>query len=198
MMHQKHQWLKSKGGSIKTKHETDETNPELQPAQAASEHDPAAGVAQEDDERAALFAMLDRARQQWTGPAQATAADFVVCLLGGKWLMEQTGLPYDAFMGKAKQKSRGEAFLVQYGMQKTKRFFVSKFGMDEALALAHGWCHRMSYFFDIWAESGNPNYKFTEADLGGYSMPQEVVQVLSRLRGTASTTAVAAMAIAPS
>eukprot|EP00974_Lingulodinium_polyedra_P107902 10445198-Lingulodinium_polyedra.AAC.1 len=90
--------------------------------------------------------------------------------------METTGLPYDAFMGHAKKGSPGESFLVQYGLQKSKRFSVSKFGMEEAQALAQGWCHRMEYFFELWTESGDPKYKFTQADKAGYSPPEKVEQ----------------------
>ena len=97
--------------------------------------------------------------------------------------MEAKGVPVVAFQGKARNNSPAEDWCNQYALHRSARFEISMYGEQVASALAHGWCDRMSHFFQLWADSGQQSYKYTAEDVSSYQEPQEMVELATILTG---------------
>ena len=139
-----------------------------------------------DESLQAVFSELENKRQEHIDPP-GYHGDFVVTLLGGKWAMQHKGVPFVAFQGKAKDNTVANDWCLQYSLQRTARFEISMYGEEVASNLAHGWCDRMLYFFNLWLSSGQEHYRYTAADVADYEEPPEIVELATILTGAALT-----------
>ena len=82
--------------------------------------------------------------------------------------MKKQGEAFHAWRGAVRQGSSVEQWCVQYSLPQTATFSHNVYSEPGARAMAHGWCHRMRYFYSLWQPRGIPGYKFTSQDVTAY------------------------------
>ena len=156
---------------------------------SSSDASPAEGdVAPELDEDsvAAVFAELEKMREEWKDPV-VDVPNFKVVLLGGPSLKKKTGAEFDAWKGIA----RGDAlenWCKVYGMQAGARFNVATYGEGGGHQFASEWCRKMQFFYDLHQASGDPFHVFSDEEVAGYEeSPDFVVFAVALPAGQART-----------
>ena len=94
---------------------------------------------------------LDMARAALAEGRDVNVEDFKTFVLGGKWTLEHTGKPFDAFQARACT-TIATAFCIDRGLQKSKRYGIAM-GADACRVLARAWAHTMQYYLNVYCES---------------------------------------------
>lgn len=103
--------------------------------------------------------------------------DFRVTVLGGAWLLEHRGIPFDAVQGAARG-AMAKDFCRRRQAQVTMRFDLGAYGQDACGVLARAWCHRMQHHFNLELESPlGANVRFDAALGSGYQEPTEFTRL---------------------
>lgn len=76
---------------------------------------------------------------------------FRVLVRGGRWCMEQHGVPYDSYRAEAIPGTATD-FCNMYHITKTATFSLRQYGEEDALVLANGWARRVQTFFAEWQQ----------------------------------------------
>ena len=107
--------------------------------------------------------------------------DFRVRVLGGAWCKAHSGLSYDAFQGYVLASSPAAAWAGRYKIRKTSRHGVTVFGDGLASLLAHEWCRRRQNVYDVFERQDDPQYGYSEQDVGALVVSLELVALLPTL-----------------
>ena len=107
--------------------------------------------------------------------------DFRVRVLGGAWCKAHSGLSYDAFQGYVLASSPAAAWAGRYKIRKTSRYGVTVFGDGLASLLAHEWCRRCQHFYDVFERQDDPQYRYSEQDVGAFVVSLELLALLPTL-----------------
>ena len=103
--------------------------------------------------------------------------DFHTRLLCGKWTKKHKGKLADACAYLARGKFVKE-WCSYYGFPRSRAFYFSKYGTEEAHILADALVRRAQYFYDIYMAQEDDWYVFTPEDISGYEDTLEFVNWL--------------------
>ena len=135
----------------------------------------------DDDGLEALYAELEKKREEWAVHTSEDVADamFKVTVLKGKWTFEKTGMAYDAVRAFASAPVR--EWCRKYSLQDAKRWNVLLYGEAETFTIAKAWCSKMAYLYNIWMSQGSEDYEFTAAEVDAWPVPKEYSDLLPTL-----------------
>jgi len=126
-----------------------------------------------DEQLQEVFDAMEQKRQEWAHDEVGYDGEFKITLIGGPWLMKKRGEAFHAWRGAVRQGSPAEQWCAQYSMPTTASFSLNLYSEQDARTMAHGWCHRMHYFYTLWQSVGVPGYRFTDQDVASYrELPQ--------------------------
>ena len=84
--------------------------------------------------------------------------------------MQHKGVAFDAAQGYTKGKEASK-FCSKWHLQTTMRFSTGDCGEHAAITLARAWCSKMQYLFDLWMDSVDPDFSFTQAHVDSWVLP---------------------------
>ena len=118
-----------------------------------------------------MIAEYQRARDELDAGLPA-GSKFRVKVLGGTWTSRNKHVGYDAYRGEPIN-AVAEAWGVQYTMGRSARFAISLYTDRGAAMLARIYVEKCHYYYEIYLNSEDLFYSYTDADFGGYIMPPE-------------------------
>ena len=59
----------------------------------------------------------------------------------------------------------------------TATFSLQLYSEQAARTVAHGWCHRMHFFFSLWKSTRVDDYRFTDQDVAAYKELPEFAEL---------------------
>ena len=134
---------------------------------------------QQDDELMVnLFEALEKMRESMCLEGGYPAEDFKVAILHGKSTKSLTGHYADAFQGQAKSEA-AQNWCLKYGLNRSSRYgILHDWTPLDASTMALAWCQKMQHLYNIYVESGDPDYTYQEMDILGY-LETEAFQALA-------------------
>ena len=158
-----HPWLR---GHLKRKAEPVLPLPQ-QPESDEDEDNPS----EESGDEAEVFRAFDaleQARADLARTRPTVPIAFEVYLRGGAETVARKSRVLDEFRGLPRlQECR--VWSRRYGLQQTYGASVARYGEQVASLMATEWCHRMQYFWQLFCLAEDDDYKYTQADLDGYT-----------------------------
>lgn len=118
----------------------------------------------------AVVEALEKKRQEEAPKSKVAEVHFCWKVMGGKWCMENRGVPYDAFRATCASPSARQ-MLYMYRLNLSCSFTLSKYGEELARTLADYWVAKMTHFFNIWDSHGQTKHIFTDAELNRFAEP---------------------------
>lgn len=91
--------------------------------------------------------------------------------LMGKWTLLNTGIVCDAYQCRAVGDEAVE-FALTFGIQQPLRFATSLYGPEGALTCCRYWCAKLSFFYQLWLDSGACGFPFTDEALRTWQEPE--------------------------
>ena len=119
------------------------------------------------DELELAWDQLDLRRREWADEDKYVGTDFETVIRGGAWTHAAKGMAYDCIMARSSSEV-GSEFVKKYGLQKTVSFSYAKYGEQASNLLALHWTHKMQYLFNIYRDSDQHGYVFSDTDVDGH------------------------------
>ena len=92
---------------------------------------------------------------------------FWLKVLGGRWTARHIGVPADRVATFARS-GDARAFCRRFDMPSMSSFSFRKFGEANAVETCRGVQRKLLYFFMIWMEADDPEFRFSDAQLFSY------------------------------
>ena len=86
--------------------------------------------------------------------------------------MQHKGKAWDAAKGYASGKDVC-GWCIKYHLVRTARYESSLYGEEGCKVFAMAWIAKMQYFYTIWKNQDNEDFKFTPADLNDWKEPSD-------------------------
>ena len=130
-----------------------------------------------DEQLQEVFDAMEQKRREWADDDASYDGEFKVTLVGGPWLMKQSGEAFHAWRGGVRKGSPAEQWCGQYSMPLTASFSLHLYSEQAARTMAHGWRHRMHFFFSLWQSTRADDYRFTDQDVAAYKELPEFAEL---------------------
>jgi hypothetical protein len=124
--------------------------------------------------------LLEQRRREWAEEDNVHTTDFETFIRGGKWVQTHAGTAYDCIIGRPCSEPARE-WVQMYFQNKTAAFAYKRYGEEAANMLALGWCHRMQYFFNLYADSQSRPFRYQKAELDAYEPEPAYAEWLAKL-----------------
>ena len=132
---------------------------------SSSEEEPEGETEEMSDEtKEALWAILEKKRQEWAPKQDAKRIYFKTRVLGGLGTQSQKGVMYDGFNAFASGQAR-EEYCRAHGMNRMKSYMYSVYGEALAANLGQQWADRMTYFYEIWLNQKKTVHRYTQEEV---------------------------------
>ena len=128
------------------------------------------------------FAALQQ-RSEMSAAASAPPEDFRCGLEGGHFTL--ASFRPNRFYRAAAGTDRAKAWCKSHRAPQSQSFAVEKFGAAAACRMAAAWCHKMQYYLNVSAASGQALYRYSAADIAGYAEEPEFSTFVEGLTGVA-------------
>lgn len=130
----------------------------------------------DDEEIDRAFEALQEKRAEWHSDFLGAVGHFKVCLLGGAWTMEHTGMVCDAVKAYASGKDV-KSWCSKYGLPNQARFGIRKFGQEQATALAETWCSHLQRFYDHYLAANMETFEYAAYEVNAPPLPKAVADM---------------------
>jgi hypothetical protein len=131
----------------------------------------------DDDEMEAVFAALQKKRQEWSVDYNKPVEHFKTCILGGPWTQVHRGTSLADVRAFAAG-SKPVAWCKKYFGVQQSSYSYRKYGDAVASSLALYWTHRMEHFYQIYLDANDDGYQYTDDDLASAPNPDVVSAAL--------------------
>ena len=125
----------------------------------------------DEEELREVHGEVDAIRAAWLnthGDRLRHLTHFMVEHRGGKWTRRYKKISVDVIRGKPCT-AAGKRFLKSWGMTGSFSCDIKAYTLAVAQSLALAWCHRMSYFMQVWEDhSYDPNFEFGHNEVEAY------------------------------
>ena len=118
------------------------------------------------NEEEAAWETLRRLRQQWSDQVSLEQNHFPVSLRGGAWTKANRGTEADCVSAGA-TKGAVWQWCQTFHLPKMARFTL-KYGTDVATALAQEWSKKMQFYYSLYLEADDPDFRYSELQTQAY------------------------------
>jgi hypothetical protein len=126
------------------------------------------------------WALLEERRREWAEEDNVHTTDFETFIRGGTWVQTHAGTAFDCIIGRPCSEPAREWIQIHF-QTKTAAFAYKRYGEEAANMLALGWCHRMQYFFNLYADSHSRPFRYEKAELDAYEPEPAYAEWLAKL-----------------
>ena len=123
---------------------------------------------------------------------------FRIALLGDSRLVARKGPHVHGVLASIRAGCPLEGWAIRVGMSKSARFEISVYSEAGASALAHAWCDRMTFLYDLWCRRADDAWPYDDDALAAYQPPEALQGFLQQWSSRQCKRAREVMSLVPS